>query len=80
MTPLPRDLRFYTFAIPITLLAGWGFADSLNNYHNYNKLKNYYVQNFLKTPSNTTRSHPSIGYDGLVLRSNQNQNQNQKEK
>ena len=32
MTKLPRDLRFYTFAIPISALAGWGYADSFNTY------------------------------------------------
>ena len=40
MTKLPRDLRFYTFAIPISVFAGLGYADSFKTYA---KFLNTYV-------------------------------------
>ena len=65
MSRLPRDLRFYTFAIPVCALAGWGYADSFNTF-------NTGVKNFgdfmTKTFNNGSGGRgPQIGYDGLVM-------------
>ena len=62
MTRLPKDLRFYTFAIPTAALAGWGYADSFNTYGNI-------LQKFRHIVINDHSKSPEISYDGLVMKS-----------
>jgi len=63
MSRLPRDLRFYTFAIPTAALAAWGYADSFNTF-------GAAMQNIKKLAKEHTQvKSPGISYDGLIMSS-----------
>ena len=65
MQRLSRDLRFYTFAIPVAVLASWGYADSFKTFKNIASD----AMTFICDPNaDVDKKYPHIGYDGIVMR------------
>ena len=63
MNKKPPGLMFYVIAIPISVFAGIGYADSFK----------YYGMCFDRLTTN--KNYPSISYDGMVMKSIKKDNQ-----
>jgi len=69
MSQLPKQLRFYTYAIPISLFAGIGYATSFKSLETIKT----YGNNLLTNINKYHTSAPDVSYTGLIM-SNRNMN------
>jgi hypothetical protein len=61
MSRLPHAPLFYILALPISICAGWGYADSFNTVNNASAIaKNFFVQH-------VDPKYPHISHDSLIM-------------
>jgi len=60
----PRDILFYTLAIPTSALVWWGYRDSFKTFGSAATQ----AKNFLTKDLQLPQKYPHISYDGLSMR------------